>query len=96
MRTLPVELQKIQTIRLDQWTPTSPGYLWTECGNGDLLRITGIRRDWWAVTRSMSWCCCPDTTLYICATPEEHEAAQTALRNHLAARRENWNRGIWT
>ena len=81
-----------QTIEAREWTRDVPAYLWNECGEGYLSRVTSIRSDWWIVTGQNSWCCCPDTDLYICNTTQEHLEVQSMLRFRLAARRKEWNR----
>lgn len=82
----------MRTIQASEWDRTIEAYIWTECGNGRLYQVTGIRRDWWIVTGDCSWCCTPQTTMYVYADAAERDAHEAALRFHLAERRELWYR----
>ena len=99
MSTVAAAIPGIKAIRADEWGGEE-AYLWQETGNGALDRVCYTRRDWWIVTvskdshtRSMfthSWCCCPDTTLYVCDSKPTRDALESALQSDLAARRARW------
>jgi len=80
----------VTTIQLKEWRRGMLAYLWVETGDGDLLRVTGLRPDWWVVTGYCSWCSCPGDTLYLCPTQEHVAALETALRARLATKRAEW------
>lgn len=77
-------------ITADKWLPGCLAYLWEETGEGSLRRVTAIRADGWIVTGLCSWCCCPDTTLWLCSSEEARETLERLLRADLADRRANW------
>lgn len=86
--TIPVGVTQIE---LQDWTPGIHAYLWTECGEGNLYKITSVRADWWAVTGYFSWCCMPEAKVYLCETDAQKQELERSLRNHLEARRIKWN-----
>ncbi len=82
----------MRTIQASEWDRTIEAYIWTECGNGRLYQVTGIRREWWIVTGPCSWCCTPDTILYVYEDAAERNEHESALRQALNARRAMWCR----
>jgi len=53
MKNHPFELPgQTYAIELRDWRPEIPAYIWTECGEGHLYRVTGLRADWWCCRHS--------------------------------------------
>lgn len=82
----------MQTIQADQFKPGMLAYIWEETGNGSLRRVDYIRQDWWIVTGHCSWCCCPDTTLYVFDSAAERKQIEASLRHRLEVRRIEWSK----
>jgi hypothetical protein len=72
-------------------------YVWTECGDGQLCRITGTRFDgtgYWAITTYNSWCMCGSDPVYLCNGDADRAETETALQHLLAARRAEWDQRL--
>lgn len=70
-------------------------WIWAECGEGELLKVTSIRADWWIVTGYSSWCCTPGTTLYLFDSTDERATMMREMQRQLVRRRESWKRGVF-
>ncbi|MDE2020769.1 MAG: hypothetical protein KGJ13_10570 [Patescibacteria group bacterium] len=84
----------MHTITAKEWTANITAHIWEETGKGSLRPVTGITRDYWIRTGgtcSASWCCTPDTRLYV-GTPEEIKALETELRGKLESNRLTWTK----
>jgi hypothetical protein len=87
----------MQEITAKQWVNRTPAilaamegknaYLWEETGNGSLRPVTGISRDWWIYAGGCSWCCTPDTTLYLFDSEEERRRIEEQMKRRLVNRR---------
>lgn len=85
----------MKTIIAEKWMPGDLAYLWEETGNGSLRIVTYVGHDWWIRTGGTcgaSWCCCPDTTLYVFDTHDEFERINREMQRQLANRRETWHK----
>ena len=83
----------MQTILAANWKPAArKAYIWEETGVGMLRQVTAIRADWWIVTGMCSWCCCPNTVLYVPENDAELAAKLEELQENLKLRRERWEK----
>lgn len=87
----------MQTTTADKWDRVRAAWLWTECGDGNLLPVRDIDADWWIRTGvgmgGASWCCHAGTTLYV-GTPEEAKGQERVLQDDLRERRRRWNEPV--
>ena len=80
-------------IQAKDFKPGMFAVLWTETGDGHLRRVQYIRADGWIVTGGtgafdqQSWCCCPDTPLYLPGDYQTCCAWESAMQKALKENR---------
>lgn len=77
----------MRIIEARKWTPETYAFLWEETGHGSLRQVTSIRADWWIVTGQCSWCCSPDTLLFVPNDAAELKELEGQMQERLKKRR---------
>jgi hypothetical protein len=78
---------EMQAVELRDWNSRLAAYLWEETGNGSLDLIESVRSDWWVRAGGCSWCCTPETLVYLFADKQSKDFFEKEMQHKLKERR---------